>query len=116
MRPPQYNDDRWEDPRKAESMAADAVNRGPGDNGEERSERDIEELLNRPDEREERVYECNDTTPINYAKGPHDEEFGVDDKEFDGPDRDPMPYHRGPADEEEFGVEEDDDELEPLDD
>jgi hypothetical protein len=107
-----YNDDRWSEPRAAESAAHRAVS-GQDDDIDERDARDVEELLRRPGEREERDYECHDTTPINYQKGPHDEEFGVDEQEFDAPDMDPVPYDQGPHDDL-FDI--DEDEFEELDD
>ena len=108
----EYNSsDRWGEPSRAVSPASDIVQ---GDD-DERDGRDIDEILNRAP-REERDYECTDTTPINYSKGPHDEEFGVDEKDFN-PDAEnpPVPYENGPHDDE-FGVDdEDEDSLEPAD-
>jgi hypothetical protein len=110
-----YNEDRFVERTKEESPQPfpHHLEHGASDNGEVRDASEIEEILRRPDHREEREYECNDTTPINYKKGPHDEEFGVEDHDFDQPDNVPLNYEQGPHDEE-FGVE-DDEEFEPLD-
>lgn len=114
MVPVQYNDDRFVPPAPTPGLnQAGPPSHGPSDNGEERDERDIEEILRRPDRvAEEREYECTDTTPVNYDKGPHDQEFGVDDHDFDEPDAAPLNYERGPH-EEEFGIDDDED-LEPI--
>lgn len=74
-----------------------------------RDGRDAEELLNRGP-RDERDYECNDTAPIDYGRGPHDEEFdcSLNGGEH-GTDAAPLDYERGPH-EDEFGVEDDDEE------
>jgi hypothetical protein len=112
MVPVQYNDDRFMENTPAPGSLA--PQHGPSDNGEERDERDIEEILRRPDRvEEEREYECKDTTPVNYDSGPHDQEFGVEDHDFNEPDAVPVDYNNGPH-EEEFGID-DDEELEPLD-
>ena len=114
--PIQYNDDRFADPAKPDipPVHFDLPR-------EERTAAEIDELLRRPD-RAGREYECKDTTPVNYAKGPHDEEFGVDDHDFDSSaDNPPLDYAQGPHDNE-FGVDDDeddeneDDDLDPLDD
>ena len=111
--PISYNDDRWVEPKRAEGVAENPVSRGASDNGDERDAGDIETILRRPDRvHEDREYECNDVTPINYGKGPHDEELGVDDHDFDEPDTVPVDYDRGPH-EDEFGVD-DDDSFEPV--
>ena len=112
-----YNEDRWDEPKQVEGMAANVASRGASDNGDVRDASEIEEILRRPDRNEEeREYECNDTTPINYKKGPHDEEFGVEDHDFDdGAENPPLQYDQGPHDDE-FGVEEDDEEFERIDD
>jgi hypothetical protein len=64
----------------------------------------VEEILRRED-RPAREYECKDTTPINYNKGPHDDEFGVADKD-----------ELGPPDEEFNLDDEDENALEPAED
>ncbi|SIO37195.1 hypothetical protein SAMN05444166_4173 [Singulisphaera sp. GP187] len=103
-----YNEDRFVESAKSSRHFSE-------EEQEERDHRDIDELLSRPDTRDERSYECNDTTPIDYSRGPSNEEFGVDEDEMDSLDETPLDYTRGPASAEEFGVDEDDD-LEPLDD
>ncbi len=105
--PIQYTDDRWTPTSKEQSRLADIVA-----SEENRHIDDVEEILDRPDSKEERAYDCNDTSPVNYGHGPHDDEFGVDDE--DTPDTDLVPYDRGPENEEEFGV--DDDDFEAADD
>jgi hypothetical protein len=59
-------------------------------------------------ERPERVYECHDATPIDYARGPHDDEYdcSLAGGERAG-DREPLDYGRGPHGDE-FGVDDDD--------
>ena len=116
-----YNEDRWESSTAQSQHDAPPPppKFGPTDNGDERDADDVEELLRRPDREEEREYECNDTTPVNYGRGPHEEEFGVDEGEFDeGVENPPLNYEQGPH-EEEFGVEDnedsEDDEFEQLD-
>lgn len=115
--PIEYVEDRFVEPKRVDAPESREISRGASDNGDVRDERDIEEILRRPDRKEEeREYECNDVTPINYKKGPHDEEFGVEDHDFDdGADNPPLDYQQGPHDEE-FGVEDEDEELEPVDD
>jgi hypothetical protein len=114
--PISYNDDRWREPKAAEHLAAAAAAGKPlfpDDDIEARDASDVEELLRRPDRQGDREYECNDTTPIDYAKGPHDEEFGVDEKEFDGgAENPPVDYGSGPHDDE-FGLDDEGD-LEPA--
>lgn len=99
--PIQYTDDRFVEPTPT------SAGRDESRPVEDLDADDIEERLRRPDVKEEREYECNDTTPINYAKGPHDDEFGVDGNAFDAPDDVPLDYENGPHDDE-FG--EDDEE------
>ena len=100
----QYNDDRWvETGASAAPASPSAGDHDPSthDHEDERDARDVDELLNRPDDHEEKVYECTDTTPINYDKGPHDDEFGVDEKDFDDEALNPaVPYENGPHDDE----------------
>ena len=111
-----YNDDRWEEPKQAENLAAAAASGSDeGVDEDARSANDVEELLHRAP-REGHDYECTDTTPIDYTKGPHDTEFGVDEKDFDpGAENPPVPYDNGPHDDE-FGVDdESEDSLEPAD-
>lgn len=97
-----YNEDRFDD--KADTPAASEFD----EDGDERDASDVEELLCRPDEKGGRTYECNDSTPLNYGKGPHEEEFGVDESEFDAPDDNPVDYRNGPH-EDEFGDDDEDD-------
>jgi hypothetical protein len=33
----------------------------------------------------ERTYECNDTTPVDYTRGPHDDELDLDDRDDAAP-------------------------------
>lgn len=104
--PVQYNEDRFEPPTRPARPAPRYEESGDFD---ERDARDVEEILRRPDRpADDREYECNDTTPINYGRGPHDEEFGVDENEFDHADPVQVDYGQGPHDEE-YGVEDDDD-------
>ncbi len=110
MTPVIYNDDRWASPKDPENLAGRTAAGKMFPENEDLDERDghdVQELLSRPDEREEKHYECTDKTPINYSKGPHDQEFGVDEDEFDKADPDPVNYSRAPHDDE-FGVDEDD--------
>ena len=53
-------------------------------------------------------FESTDTEPVDYDRGPHDEEFGVFGDEFESPDADPIDYGKGPHDYQ-FGVDDDDD-------
>jgi hypothetical protein len=48
--PVMYNDDRWTEPRRAETQAARAVSRTSDEDADERDAADVEELLNRPDD------------------------------------------------------------------
>jgi hypothetical protein len=113
MVPVRYNDDRFVEKRPPAQSGQGGVAGGASDNGEEKSGRDVEEMLRRPERRSEREYECNDTTPLNYERGPHDDELDVSDREFSpSADNPPLAYDNGPHDEE-FGVEDD---FLPLDD
>ena len=94
-----YNEDRFDDIRSTQPNQAE-------DDRGERSERDISELLRRPDRKEEREYACNDTAPLNYERGPHDEEFG-DDEDESHADPDPVDYGSGPDNEDDYGVDDD---------
>ena len=100
LRPIEYVDDRFTDPSPSSSSP------DPGRQSEELDAADVEERINRPARDDDRAYECNDATPLNYGKGPHDEVLGVEDSEFDAPDDAPLDYESGPHDDE-FG---DDDE------
>lgn len=112
MRPVQYNDDRFE-ARPSAPPGTGGAGREVGDNGEVKAGSDVEELLRRPDRPTRSDYECNDTTPVDYSKGPHDDELDVSDKDFEASaENPPVKYDQGPH-EEEFGV---DDDFEPLDD
>ena len=112
MVPVRYNDDRFVEPTPSTPVAG-GVTHGASDNGEERSGRDVEAMLRRPERSERDDYECNDTTPVNYDAGPHDDELDVSDKEFNASaENTPVNYDTGPHDEE-FGVEDD---LPTLDD
>lgn len=75
-RPPQYNDDRFVDGAHAATGSDD-----------ERSADDVEALIRRPArDHDDRVYECNDTTPVDYTRGPHERAFNLTpEAEFDGP-------------------------------
>jgi hypothetical protein len=106
-----YNDDRWAEPKQAENMAAHAAS-GQDDDPDVRDAGEVEEMLRRPASDGDRTYECNDTTPVDYTRGPHDEEFGVEEKEFDSTDDAPLDYENGPHDQE-FG---DDEDYEPAED
>jgi hypothetical protein len=106
-RPIQYTEDRFVPP------PATAPPRGRTE-PEAKDRSDVDELFRRPERRgDDRTYQCNDTSPLNYTRGPHDDEFGVDERDGSPPDADAVPYERGPDSEEEFGV---DDDLEDLDD
>jgi hypothetical protein len=78
MVPCYYNEDRFDDPGKA--VDQDAWERTTPSEAL-RSPDEIEELIRRGEDRAERHYECNDTTPINYTNGPHERELDVDDKD-----------------------------------
>lgn len=91
-----YNEDRFDDPPGRVVV--------PPEEEDDRDVRDVESLINR-EEHQERTYDCNDTTPLDYTSGPHDKEFGVDEKEFDAPDDAPVPYANGEHDDE-FGFDE----------
>lgn len=112
--PVQYNDDRWDEDPPA-SQKGDGFGRRHGSDvddevdadADERDGRDIDELLARPDQRNDKEYECTDTTPVDYNKGPHDDEFGVDDSDFDTPDDHPVPYANQPHDDV-FGLDDED--------
>lgn len=113
MTPVIYNDERWVEPKASENLAANVVNHGPSDNGDEKDAKDVEEILRRPDRPERNDYECTDTTPINYGNGPHDNELDTDDRDDLTVDQTPINYQSGPH-EDEFGVEDDDEDLLPL--
>jgi len=55
------------------------------------------------DQPEKTSHKSNDTTPLDYSKGPHDDEFGVDEDEPVQSNDEPVPYDNGPNDDE-FGV------------
>jgi hypothetical protein len=87
-----YTDDRWTPMTPKQQRQADIVARE-----ERRHIDDVEEMLSRPDRGvEERHYECNDTTPVNYGKGPHTEAFGVDEDEVESTGHEPVNYDCGP--------------------
>ena len=90
LRPIEYVEDRFDDKHPAPTGATTpgAGDYDPSDHEDERSARDISEILNRG-ERPERVYECTDTTPLNYDKGPHHGVFDCapDDQAGNGPHR-----------------------------
>jgi hypothetical protein len=123
----QYNDDRWNEPQQAEVQAARAVSSESTDDADGRDEgdvgqsprgfADVEQLLRRTDDPDRHGNKTTDNTPLNYGRGPHDEEFGVDEDE--SPDQEPVHYDSQPHDDE-FGVDDDDEldesKLEPADD
>lgn len=71
MTPVIYNDDRF--------SAADTG----GDSGDERTAEEVEERINRGGARPSTVNKSTDTEPMDYNRGPHEEEFGVDDDGHD---------------------------------
>jgi hypothetical protein len=89
--PIEYTDDRFEEASPSHVSPRPTAD----DDLDERGPREIEDLLNR-EPRAEKSYECNDSSPLDYTKGPHDEVFGVDESQFDAPDADPVPYDKGP--------------------
>ena len=113
MVPVQYNEDRFPSQDRPDPLAVKVSDDGTIiDSGPPINSAEVEEMLRRPDRKDEREYECNDVSPVDYGNGPHDKEFGVADHDFEEPDSAPVNYGRGPHDEE-FGVE-DDEELEPT--
>ena len=102
--PVEYVDSRWEEAGASAAPASPpAEDYDPETHAheDERDARDVDELLNRPDGREEKVYECTNTTPVDYRKGPHDTEFGVNEKVFNDDALNPaVPYENGPHDDE----------------
>lgn len=84
-----YNDDRFDDSRgPAEEIRPPNGHKAPEEEPDERDGSEVDELARRSsDDRTEPAYECNDTTPIDYSNGPHEEEFGVEDDE---PDFEPL--------------------------
>lgn len=95
--PMSYNEDRFVDPQPSEARSLQDI---PSREITELDENDVIEMLNRPNDRDAKVYECNDTTPVNYGKGPHNEVLGVEEAEFDAPDDHPLDYESGPHDQE----------------
>lgn len=92
--PMQYNDDRFE-PSPSPLDRPREVDDPVG----ERDARDVEELISRAPRDRPGVGGSNDATPLDYGRGPHDDEFGVDDDEgSDGSDDVPVPYENGPHD------------------
>jgi hypothetical protein len=120
-----YNDDRWLEPgpgdRNDSSGNPNPGFREPSDDGSDdangRDVGDVEELLRRPDDPDRHGNKTTDNTPLNYGRGPHDDEFGVDEDE--SPDQVPVNYDSQPHDDE-FGLDDDDEldesKLEPADD
>jgi hypothetical protein len=95
--PIEYTDSRW-DTNPTES------------DQEERSERDIEELLHRPTRTEEAgqlKVSTTDNRPINYGHGPHNVDLDIDDND----DGVPSDYHPRPETKELFGLIDDEDLL-----
>jgi hypothetical protein len=108
MTPVIYNDTRFIDESSPQS--------GRETEPEERDGRDIESLINRAD-REVAVNKTNDDTPLDYSRGPHDDELDLSDRDFVSPDDEPIDYARGEHDNE-IDIEdsdEPDDELEDAD-
>jgi hypothetical protein len=97
-----YNDDRFQPTSRSGQDERDS-------DQNERDSDDIEELLNRPSRTEEAgqlKVNSNDNRPIDYRRGPHDEELDLDDSEYIS--------HPGPETQvESFGL---DDEFESAED
>lgn len=113
MRPPQYNDTRFKEPAQAKDIS-DAE-----DIPEERTAKEIDELINRAERprgepRNELPGQSTDTAPLDYTKGEHDEEFGVDEDAPGDVENPELNYDRGPH-EEVFDDEDDEEEFERLD-
>lgn len=99
-----YNDDRFAEPAKGVTHHSS----DPEGDEDERDERDVDALLNR-ESKDVAVNKTNDETPLNYNRGPHDEELDVSDSDFESLDEEPINYARGEHDDE-VGLD-DDDEL-----
>jgi hypothetical protein len=95
-----YNDDRFDD--AADAAPAEPADVVDADAPGEREAAEVEALLSREERPPHDAYDGIDDVPVDYANGPHQEEFGVDDGQFDTPDDDPVPYENG-AHDDEFG-------------
>lgn len=112
--PIQYNDDRFAEPAQGITHHSSSTS----DDDEVRSERDIESLLNRRSREDVATNRTSDTTPLDYGRGPHDDELDVSDRDFKSVDEEPINYEHGEHDSE-IDVDDDDelsdDELESAD-
>lgn len=111
MTPIIYNDDRFVEPTQGithHSSESQLAHRYDADDLDERNERDIESLLSR-ESKEVADNKTSDTSPLDYSRGPHDNELDVSDRDFQSRDEEPINYARGEHDEE-VGLD-DDDEL-----
>jgi hypothetical protein len=108
--PIEYNDTRWEE---SPPNAIDSPQSGI-EGLDERDKDEVEELMSR-EPREEKEYECNDDSPLDYGRGPHDDELDTEDR-FDQPDDIPVPYGNGPHEEVLDDDDEDEDDREIDDD
>jgi hypothetical protein len=106
MTPVVYNDTRFVDDTNPNGGRA-------SDDTGERSASEVEELLNRG-EREVVPNLTTDSAPLDYTKGPHDDELDVPDKDFVSPDDEPLDYTRGEHSDE-LDIGDDDDYLEDAD-
>jgi hypothetical protein len=82
----QYIEDRFDPPDAHGSDRVEPIvsNWNPRD-AEDDNDADPFDDLDERDDRSERHYECTDTTPIDYSRGPHDRELDIDDNdEIDG--------------------------------
>jgi hypothetical protein len=104
MVPIQYTDERFVEPEGSPPATASMAD---DEDADERDGSEIEERLSRPSRGDARTYDCNDTTPLDYSKGPLDSECGVEDRDDPAPDDVPVPYENGPQDEQEFGIDDD---------
>ena len=97
MTPIQYDDDRFGEPEPGAPPAEYDPLHAQAD----------DDALGVDDDLPEAEFESTDTEPMDYSRGPHDEEFGVDEGRFESNDREPIDYANGPHDDE-FGVADDD--------
>lgn len=71
--PISYNEDRWEQPIVADAVTDD-------DDQDERDINEVEAMIRRgPRDRPLDSFKSTDTTPLDYAKGPSDEEYGEEE-------------------------------------
>jgi hypothetical protein len=99
--PIEYKDDRFAEPPSSPHHDPSQILGEPAPRPGEPDEDD--EFGIDDEDMPETEFESADTEPMDYSRGPHDDEFGVDENAFESNDREPIDYGNGPHDDE-FGI------------